>query len=113
MKARGLAKGPPAFAGGGDATELEGEPAREENESQAGKRRGSEMTRRSGFTGVSGAHEFTFAPNISTLHTSGTGLVGQQTSERPPYALDTKSGSDTPSLPLSLVTSEKMHALQV
>lgn len=29
------------------------------------------------------AREFTLAPNIYPLHTSGTGLVGQQTSERP------------------------------
>lgn len=51
-----------------------------------GVRRGYEKTRRSGVTGVPEAHEFTFASSISPLYASGTGLVGQQTSERPLYA---------------------------
>lgn len=84
--------------------------------SRRGKGRSHEKTRRFGVTGVPEAHEFTFAPNVFPLDTSGTDFASQQTSERPLCALAycgvTQGLSDTPSLPVSrltLVTSEKIH----
>lgn len=72
-----------------------------------------EKTRRSGVTGVPEAQEITFAPRIHPRNTLGTGLVGQQTLERPLCALAYVRGDlGSLTLPLSLYTVQLLSPLK-
>lgn len=87
--------------------------SRRETESQMGNGHSYEKTRRSGVTGVPEAQEITFAARIQPLQTLGTGLVGQQTLERPLCALAYVRGDPgSLTLPLSPDTVQLLSPLK-
>lgn len=77
-----------------------------------GRSSGCEKTRSAGLTGAPEAHEVTFAPKIYPLRTSGTGLVGQQTSERPLCARAYCMVRLSQTLPLSSCTAQLWSPLK-